>query len=730
MIATFYSYKGGVGRSMSLAGTAEFLASAGFNVLCVDFDLEAPGLESYFCRSSKDDSDDLLSSEMMSIGSTPGLLDLVMEYTWLAKQVNGSPEAFPDLVDSEVAVIVEKLANKALANVGGHVSPTSRRSFSIIQEILLSSNNRGGSLGLVHAGKRGPGSKYRSHLSELSWEELYRNYGGFYFIEWLRTQLLKSADLVLIDSRTGETEVGGVCTHQLADAVIMMAANNRQNEAGVLRVLQSLLESNAQEERMGRELSIGVISTRVEKYFTRLIEDDDRSHFHSRVSDLFNKNSTSRWHIQSFGQNLQNDIDIPYLPKYAVGEENSAKWYHYGIQAGSTEMDAVGKAHRDIAAALVQETTRRLGDAGLASRDKVLSSNSRMLRSLRSPIAHALPPRASGDESLLSTDTASEKEDRVTRFLDRERAKILIYNAPEDEEWAKLLRQALECSDCLAKTPSRRIGQIDREDRKVIEAPEQVDMVSHFMRGFGPDSLATQMFKWIKPSDDRRIVVLVSDAFWQRTREIDPLLWMNGNSLDYVLGQGNVIPCEVGTNKLIRSKFSSESFWIKWNLPSDILTCCEQVLHRFKSETFALEFKGPGLAAAHQTLPIGISNTRAWTPEQIKTKLTDVRRQLDWDNTTGSAHKWWLAFEEENKNRLSLVLRLAEELLIRHATITEFFLAYVYSNTDNIQANLHYLDYTRLKKEEERKKREAAAKAIVQAPPGDTDPRPTDGEKN
>ncbi len=52
---------------------------------------------------------------------------------------------------------------------------------------------------------------------------------------------------------------------------------------------------------------------------------------------------------------------------------------------------------------------------------------------------------------------------------------------------------------------------------------------------------------------------------------------------------------------------------------------------------------------------------------------------------------------------------MAEELANRKATATEFFLAYVYSNTDNIQANLHYLDYTRLKKAEVRKEREAAA---------------------
>lgn len=123
---------------------------------------------------------------------------------------------------------------------------------------------------------------------------------------------------------------------------------------------------------------------------------------------------------------------------------------------------------------------------------------------------------------------------------------------------------------------------------------------------------------------------------------------------------------------------------------------------------------GPAPAAASGGAggpPPGISNTKGWTDEQIVQKLDETKKKLDWENTTGSAKKWWEAFENENKHRVALVLRLAEELANRKATITEFFLAYVYSNTDNIQANLSYLDYTRLKKEEERKKKEAAAKA-------------------
>jgi MinD-like ATPase involved in chromosome partitioning or flagellar assembly len=48
MIYTFYSYKGGVGRSMALVNIAELFYQNGLNVLMVDFDLEAPGLERYF----------------------------------------------------------------------------------------------------------------------------------------------------------------------------------------------------------------------------------------------------------------------------------------------------------------------------------------------------------------------------------------------------------------------------------------------------------------------------------------------------------------------------------------------------------------------------------------------------------------------------------------------------------------------------------------------------------
>src|SRR5205823_3755864 len=44
---TFYSFKGGVGRTFALVNVAAELARRGRRVLLVDFDLEAPGLETF-----------------------------------------------------------------------------------------------------------------------------------------------------------------------------------------------------------------------------------------------------------------------------------------------------------------------------------------------------------------------------------------------------------------------------------------------------------------------------------------------------------------------------------------------------------------------------------------------------------------------------------------------------------------------------------------------------------
>src|SRR5215211_5457575 len=69
-ILTFYSYKGGTGRSMALANVAWILASNGNRVLVLDWDLEAPGLHRYFYPFLVDK--ELTDSE--------GVIDLITDF--------------------------------------------------------------------------------------------------------------------------------------------------------------------------------------------------------------------------------------------------------------------------------------------------------------------------------------------------------------------------------------------------------------------------------------------------------------------------------------------------------------------------------------------------------------------------------------------------------------------------------------------------------------------------
>jgi cellulose biosynthesis protein BcsQ len=90
MIATFYSFKGGVGRSMALANVAELLASAGYRVLACDWDLEAPGLERYFCEERE---------QLLEFRKNPGVIDLLVGYKESLTQPTAAKE--PSTADDE-----------------------------------------------------------------------------------------------------------------------------------------------------------------------------------------------------------------------------------------------------------------------------------------------------------------------------------------------------------------------------------------------------------------------------------------------------------------------------------------------------------------------------------------------------------------------------------------------------------------------------------------------------
>src|SRR5260370_26335875 len=74
-IVTFYSFKGGTGRTMALANVGWILAANGKRVLVADWDLESPGLYKFF-RPFLDEG----------AGEGPGIVDFIRRYEWAAAE--------------------------------------------------------------------------------------------------------------------------------------------------------------------------------------------------------------------------------------------------------------------------------------------------------------------------------------------------------------------------------------------------------------------------------------------------------------------------------------------------------------------------------------------------------------------------------------------------------------------------------------------------------------------
>ncbi|MCY4357666.1 MAG: ParA family protein, partial [Gammaproteobacteria bacterium] len=184
-ITTFYSFKGGVGRTMALVNTAVILALRGRRVLVVDFDIEAPGLDTF----------DVLKPET----EVPGLINFVAEYL----QSGRSPNVADYIGDCP--------------DIG----------------------QQGGKLWIMPSGRS---DTYAEQLSQIDWLDLYEKRDGYVLFEDLRKQWSTSLqpDYILIDSRTGHTDSSGICTRQFPDSVVILFFPNEQNLRGLTQVVKDI----------------------------------------------------------------------------------------------------------------------------------------------------------------------------------------------------------------------------------------------------------------------------------------------------------------------------------------------------------------------------------------------------------------------------------------------------------------------------------------------------------
>jgi hypothetical protein len=79
---------------------------------------------------------------------------------------------------------------------------------------------------------------YSRTLEGINWSEFFRDHDGGQVIENLRNRWREEFDIVLIDSRTGLSDAGGICTIQLPDVVVAMFTANYQSLYGVRDVMR------------------------------------------------------------------------------------------------------------------------------------------------------------------------------------------------------------------------------------------------------------------------------------------------------------------------------------------------------------------------------------------------------------------------------------------------------------------------------------------------------------
>lgn len=392
MICTFYSYKGGVGRSMALANVADVLARRGRRILMIDFDLEAPGLEQYFAIN------------LEGVRRHAGLLDLLLGYKQAMSVARTSDAPFRH-VENFICPVYERLPG-------------------------------GGRLDLMPAGQRQDReqlARYALNLRSFDWQDFYFNWQGELFFEWLRRELTAARgdataryDLVLVDSRTGVTEMGGICGYQLADLIVMMCAANHQNVHGTANMLRDFRSPNVEALRGGRPLQIMIVPARVEQRDPKLLEA-----FHARFHEAFAAHVPPAMKTAGIGFT---DLTIPYEPHYAFEEQ---------VVSDPSRVDG----RRPIGSAFVKlaDCVQLLAPpAAVGAVAEPAESAAEASRAVESTPTAEPPPAASGSETPASAVPVETQYDAARRFAGYD---VYLDFGQQDREPALALARLLKAHD-------------------------------------------------------------------------------------------------------------------------------------------------------------------------------------------------------------------------------------------------------------------------------------------
>lgn len=221
-IITFYSYKGGTGRSMAVANIAFILASRGMRVLVIDWDLEAPGLHRYFHPFLEDPE----------IAHAPGLIDFFTDFAAAAVGEAKSPKERSQDDDPWWATWSSLLRYTCRLSFDG----AGNRSSGV--PLDGGGEESFGPIDFVSAGRQD--ADYAAKVHGFDWGGFYTRLGGGVLLEAVKKRLRERYDYVLVDSRTGISDTSGICTVQMPDELVVCCTLNAQSMSGAAAVAASV----------------------------------------------------------------------------------------------------------------------------------------------------------------------------------------------------------------------------------------------------------------------------------------------------------------------------------------------------------------------------------------------------------------------------------------------------------------------------------------------------------
>ncbi len=249
-IACFYSFKGGLGRTTALVLSAVALAREGKKVVLIDFDLEAPGLSTLF------------SNDFPNSGETKGTVDYLTDL-------------------SSLRLETEKMR-------------LSDYYFTINRQDVV--GTKGGELIVFPATSmeigNGEGDAYLNKLSKinLSFEE-----SQLFLPDILFNQIQKhlEPDFILIDTRTGINDIGGLFLARYAKASFLFFFGNKQNMFGLGAILERLKRMQSKFYLVNSPVPQGSLSSEEKDYYLDASYQLFQNHYYGEDNSFYIRDETA-----------------------------------------------------------------------------------------------------------------------------------------------------------------------------------------------------------------------------------------------------------------------------------------------------------------------------------------------------------------------------------------------------------------------------------------------------